>query len=125
GAVFHVVSNTKHPILEKHVLQTNFAYRKITKAKAKELQGYENGDPVLFTDGTLATSPTSQFIYIISNGSKRAFTSKEVFESLGFQEENVIASNGRTLERHPDGPFIDLGNVETESMPSFVTATGK
>ncbi len=125
GAVFHVVHAIKHPILEKSVLTTNFPYRTITKAKPKELQGYETGSPILFTDGTLVTSPTSQFMYIISNGEKRAFISKEVFESLGFQKENIIASNGRTLELHPDGPFIDIGNIETEEIPSFVTASEK
>lgn len=121
GGIYHVIGSVKHPILERAVLLSNFPSRRIKPASQELLSSYSLGDPVLFEDGTLVTSPTSPDVYVISNGQKRAIASEHAFISLGYQWSNIIQSQGATLTLHIPGELIDLGSIEDEALPLALT----
>lgn len=125
GGVYFVREGTKYPILEKSVLMTAFAHRPLKKVAEKDLTVFERGAPVLFPDGTLVKLSSEPAVYIISNGQKRPFVSGEAFESLGYQWDQIVTSNGTTLEYHPQGEAITLGAAVDQQYPYVESATFK
>lgn len=115
GGVYYVSNGIRHPLLERAVLQANFPGYRVKQSDSKRLASFTLGDPILFEDGTLVMAPDSQNVYVISNGEKRVIASETVFTSLGYQWSNIVSSNGKTLQLHPEGLHIDLG-VETPEV---------
>jgi SpoIID/LytB domain protein len=64
------------------------------------------GSPIGFRDGSLVKNPSSGTVYLISNGLRRAFTSRTVFEALGFQWSNVKTVADQYLQLNPAGATI-------------------
>jgi len=123
GGVYYVQRNIKHPIFERALLSTNFAYQKITKKSSQMLALFQTGDPVLFTDGILVREIGSATVYIISHGQKKPFVSEDVFTALGFKKDQVIATNGKTLALHPLGDAVDFGKDIQEELPQNMLAS--
>ncbi|MDP2656207.1 MAG: hypothetical protein Q8P11_01440 [bacterium] len=121
GGVFFVKQGIKHPIWAREILTVNFPYTKSTPKSPQELDVLPTGAPVLFDDGTLITSAESSAVYIISNGERRPFASKEVFETLGFQWDSIVNTTDRALHLHAQGDPIDIGidssPVTTATLP--------
>ena len=121
GGVFFVQQGIKHPIWAKEILTVNFPYIKPVKKTTKELDAFPTGDPTLFEDGTIITSAATDMIYIVSHGQKRPIASKAVFDTLGFQAENIVHTTDRAVSLHPDGEPIDIGTdatpVTTATLP--------
>lgn len=115
GGVYYITHGIKHPLLERAVLQSNFPGHRVKPIDSKRLSSFTPGDPMLFEDGTLVKSPDSNNVYVISNGQKRAIASETVFTSLGYQWQNIVHSNGRTLQFHSEGSLVDLG-IETPDI---------
>ncbi len=122
GGIYHVVNGVKHPIWARELLSTNFAYRKVVATTSAALAKYADGEPVKFVDGTILTSAGSGSVYVISNGLKRPVASKEVFESLGFDWNNIITTNDRAMSLHEDGDPIVVGATVDQEMPADLTA---
>lgn len=122
GAVYYLQNGKKRPILEKAVLKSNFAHHSIARMDNEALAKLPDGAPVLFDDGTLVTSSATRTVYIISNGQKRPFLSADAFTALGFHWEQIVESNGRTLDMHEEGNPIDLGtSIDQEYVPPVTT----
>lgn len=123
GGVYYLQQGVKHPILERVVLSTNFAYQKITKKTQKQLAIFETGDPVQFSDGTLVRETGNTAVYIISHGQKRPFASENVFDTLGYQKNQTVETNGKTLALHPLGEVVDLGKDIQEDLSENLLAS--
>ncbi|MBI4272293.1 hypothetical protein HY621_00360 [Candidatus Uhrbacteria bacterium] len=123
GAVYYVLNGSKHPIIERSVLTTNFSHNKIMPTKTRELAAMPNGEPIKFVDGTLVSSPASPTIYLISNGQKRPFLSPDAFTALGFAWSQVVQTNGSALDLHEEGNPIDLGKIVDDYTPPPITST--
>ncbi|MBI4239662.1 hypothetical protein HY620_01585 [Candidatus Uhrbacteria bacterium] len=121
GGIYYLVGGRRHPVLERSVLQTNFAYRKIKPLSDKDLEQTPVSEPVLFADGTLVSQPGSPTVYVISNAEKRPFVSGDVFLSLGYQWSQIAHSNGRTLDHHPLGSPVDLGKEIQDTEATFAS----
>lgn len=117
GGVYYITNSYKHPILERAVLEANFPIRRIKPLSPVALEKYQNSDPIRFEDGTLVTEPSSTAVFVISNGLKRPIAGTDTFATLGYRWENIIRSNGKTLELHQTGPIIDLGKVDEDELP--------
>ncbi len=118
GGIFFVKQGIKHPIWAPEILAVNFPYDKKIAKTTKQLDAIPTGEPTIFEDGTIITSPGSPSIYIISNGLKRPIASKAAFDTLGFQQENVVHTSDRALSLHLDGDPIDVGTDTTTTVTS-------
>ncbi|MFA6170914.1 MAG: hypothetical protein WCW77_03850 [Patescibacteria group bacterium] len=110
GGVFYVIDNTKAPIWDRIFLTTKFKTKTIQRAAKGELDKYQTAAPVKFDDGELLKSSSSPGVYLISNGLRRAFTSGEVFEKMGYKWNNVITASQKVLDLYPDGELISQVN---------------
>ncbi len=103
GGVVYVEDGTRHAIFTREILQSRFKGQKPNRVAQEEIDQYPEGDPVRFRDGELVTSTTDRTVYFISNGMKRSLPSRETFERLGFQWQNIVTTSQRVLDLHPVG----------------------
>lgn len=108
GSIGYVKEGVMHMLHSKEVLHTQFPNRSWVRVSAQEFNSFKRGEPIKLRDGTLVRAPKyGGGVFIISNGTKRPITSREVFDGLGFKMENVVKTNDRTIDIHPTGPPFD------------------
>jgi hypothetical protein len=96
-----------------------FVFAEIVKANVSDL-ALSDGSIMTFSDGTLVLDNTDgRTVYIIFNGTKRGFTSEEVFLGLNYSFAKAVRGNlnqyatgnpiGSATEPHPEGTLIKDG----------------
>ncbi|MBL7058706.1 hypothetical protein ISS03_05220 [Patescibacteria group bacterium] len=108
GGVYWVIEGTRSPILDKVFLATKYKNKKIIQVSPTELEQYQETNPVMFDDGELLTSTSSNAVYVISEGKKRPIPSAEIFESVGFKWTNVLTVNPKVLYLYPNGEPLSI-----------------
>ena len=106
GGVYFVQDGIKHPLISKTLLDINFAGWRIHPTDPAELADYPTGDKVTLPDGMLVKSDADSAVYVLSAGTRRPIVSGEVFESMGWQWENIVTVDTNTLALHPLGDPI-------------------
>lgn len=107
GAVSYVKNGIRHGIVSREILLSNFPKPNLIRVEESEIQHYKQGNPLLFKDGSLITSPGSHAVYVISNGKKRRIASAEVFNHLGYKWENIIRTNDFAVRIQPNGAALN------------------
>lgn len=102
--VFYVENGTKAPV-DKILLATKFAGKKITKKTAKELAVYKDASPILLNEGTLVQTNNFPLVYIISGGKKRPIDDA-AFVKLGYDRKNVITVSSQFLYNYDMGEAV-------------------
>ena len=111
-----VEDGIKQPLMSRDVLDNRFAGWAIVPKTPEDLEQYQTGDPVKFQDGTLVKGPEPD-VYVISEGERRPIPSEEVFLGLGWQWENIIVTDQRTLDLHPLGDTVYM-NIDDQDIES-------
>ncbi len=106
GGVFWVQDGVKHPLWSREILKSNFGTRRITKAKAGQLEQYPTSTPTLFREGDLVRGKTELTTYLISNKLRRPFASDEAMRELGFDPKQVLVTTDEALAIHGLGAPI-------------------
>jgi hypothetical protein len=89
---------------------TRFADAKIIEVSKNDLQRYEIGYPIKYANYSLLKSLTGK-IYLIVNDEKKEIESAEVFRTIGYNEDEVIAVTDEELSYYEDGRKITLDSV--------------
>ncbi|MDD5040264.1 MAG: hypothetical protein PHY34_03890 [Patescibacteria group bacterium] len=110
GGISYVENGIRHSIWSREILKSRFPNRVPVVVEQATIDEYPSGDPILFKDGELITSPSAQGVYVISNGKRRGIASKETFDSLGFKWENIYWTTDKALELHPIGDPVSTEN---------------
>ncbi len=110
GGISYVESGIRHSIWSKEILQNRFANRTPVVVDDSSITQFAKGDPIMFKDGELITSPGSRGVYFISNGKRRGISSAEVFNALGLRWDNIIWTTDAALNIHPLGDPLTLDN---------------
>lgn len=113
GGVYWVTEGTKAPLWDAVLLKTKYKGKSVTPVESEKLASYETVKPAIFGDGELITTPTSPAVYVIENKKRRAITSGELFEDLGYKWENVITVPNKIMELYEEG--TDMTNIFTEA----------
>ncbi len=88
---YQIQNNQKRFIPTDNVFDSwNFKEEQIITLSNKEIDQYPEGEQIVFREGTLIGNQTSGERYVIEHNKKRLITSNEVFNQLGYKEENVI-----------------------------------
>ena len=106
GGVFWVEEGKKYPLHDKSLLTYKFKNKKITKATSNDLAKYPTGEPILYGDGELISSPATKAVYLIDGGKKRPFASGEDFEKLGYKWGNIISVSPQFLSKYENGESV-------------------
>lgn len=109
GAIGYIENGVMHMIASKEIWKNQFPKSPVLKVSTAEFNSFPHGSPILFKDGTLVRSPKSGAgVYIISNGKKRLFTSRQMFDGLGYKMKNVVKTSDSALDLHPTGDALGL-----------------
>ena len=113
GGVFWVSEGTKAPLWDPILLKTKYRWKSITPVPPEKLASYKTVEPAIFNDGELLKSSISPGVYVIDNKKRRAITSGDVFEELGYRWNNIITVPTRILELYEEGePISEIYSEE-------------
>ena len=98
--VYMVENNTKRPIGAFEVLKAYTDPKDIITVSASFQ--YTDGPVLAFPDGVLIKG-SNDTVYLVSGGTRRAFTSAEQFTNLGYNFNQVVSTTDVELQRFPDG----------------------
>jgi hypothetical protein len=108
GGIWYAVSGQKHALLDRVLLDSNFAGRPVRKADGAEIAALSDAGPVLIADGTLVMTAGNPSVYLISGGKKRPFATQDDFLGLGFSFSRVHSISTQLLALHPSGQAISI-----------------
>lgn len=129
GGVYWVEEGQKRPLLDRVLLTTKFANRRIIPTDDKDLAAYSNGNPVVLDDGNLIKVDGDANVYLLDHGQKRLITSGRIFKYLGYNWHNIITVNQRHFELYPVGQAIednlpaDYGQPVATTTPAEIIST--
>ena len=108
GGVYFVKSGVKYPIPTRDLIKIYYKNKKIIPLTGKELEKFETGATLKLRDGELVSPKGESTVYFVSGGMIRPFDSYETFEDMGFDPNNIIYVDKKTLELHTLGEAITL-----------------
>lgn len=106
GDRYYVHNGEKSPIMSDSIIENRFRNQQVVDIAADQLQGLKLTPPLKFRDGSLVKAEETTTVYVISDGSKRAIPTAEIFENLGWKWENIQTVDRLSLKIHPTGPHI-------------------
>ncbi|MFA4845877.1 MAG: hypothetical protein WC654_04940, partial [Patescibacteria group bacterium] len=106
GGVFYVENGEKHPIVSREILANQFADKIIVPVDPENLDSYERGEEVGFADGTLIGVTGSPDIFVVSEGNRRPIVDEVTFFTYGWNFNQVIWTNERSVLLHPLGENV-------------------
>lgn len=122
GNYYFVKDSTYYPIINKTLLQTNFSNFTPENISAKELSQMRLGETIRFKDGTLVGEKTFNKIYVIEKGLKRNISNEDIFNSLGYDWNNIVWVDLFTLENYDNGQPL-YARVSTSASSSTIEET--
>ncbi|HOE81042.1 MAG TPA: hypothetical protein PLP70_00600 [bacterium] len=122
GGVYWVEEGFKYPLVDRVLLTTKFANRRIIPADATELAAYQTGAPVKLDDGNLIKIEDSPNVYILDHGEKRLIPSEQLFNGLGYKWSNIITVNPQHFELYLLGQPVE-DRLSVDSGPPVATST--
>jgi hypothetical protein len=106
-----VLSNGKRrPIWSKTALMSRFDTSKIIEVSKTDLQRYEIGYPIKYSNYSLLKSPANK-IYLTVNDEKKEIESDEVFKAIGYHPDEVIEVTSEELSYYKEGRKITLKSL--------------
>lgn len=106
---WYVKNGEKHLIATKEILDIKYKGKAIIKSTNEELSQFTEGLDDKLQDGTIITGLNGGGIFIISNSERREIQTKELFNDLGFKEENIIKISDDAIVVHSLGFPLEKG----------------
>lgn len=104
--IYYIQNGKKKPFWSGDVFNANgFQENLVVTVSKNEIDAYSTIDPVKFNDGTVVQAPDGG-VFVIENGLKRAITTREAFDELGYSAENIIPVSDSELNLYKRGDDI-------------------
>ncbi len=102
---FLIKDGKKREITSKAVLLSRFDPDNVVTVNGNDLASYDDGPPIEYLNFSLLKDSRGN-IYMIDDDKKRKIQSDEVFQKIGFMEDEVISVSDLELAQYEDGPEI-------------------
>lgn len=116
GVIYHLTSHNKYyllkdnvlfPIVDASIIANQYKQLPIEKHSESDLAKFTTATELItFADGTLISEKGSTRIYVMDGGKKRPIPDTETFNTLGYKQINVVATNKITLLGIPTGEAL-------------------
>ncbi len=118
---YFLKDNNFYPITEKNLLAANYNNVPIEKHQKKDLAQF----PIIYAapvikDGLLLKDADSEQIYVIEQQKKRLLADTDTFNAMGYNKNNVITVDFKTLMTISDGEKIFLNSNLVNSKDKFL-----
>jgi len=108
--VWLIENGQRRPFWSKTALTSRYDASNIIKVAYNDLQRYPIGYPIKYPNYSLLKSPENK-IYLIVNQEKKQIESDEVFRSIGYNPDEVIAVSAEELSHYKEGRMITLNSL--------------
>lgn len=102
GTVYLIQKGVKRPFTSWGALITNYNEKRIIPVSTLTAAQYKKGAPISYPNYSLIRNPHGT-IYLLVNGKKRGFASQAVFQSFGYNPEEVIDARWSEIDPVPEG----------------------
>ncbi|NQU99678.1 MAG: hypothetical protein HQ538_02980 [Parcubacteria group bacterium] len=104
--IYYIQNGKKKPFWSGKVFEEyGFQEKLVVEVSKNELDAYSTVSPMKYIDGTVVQGPDGG-VYVIEGGLKRAITSREAFDNLGYKTENIVQSTEEELNLYGRGEDI-------------------
>lgn len=111
GAVYYVIDGIRHAIVDSAILKARFPSSRLTQVDPVEVEQYAEGSPLLLPDGFLVRSFEEPAVYVVSEGKLRPILSGSIFESYGYDWNDVGFISQDALDLQPVGKPLGEGDL--------------
>ncbi|MBI2415112.1 MAG: hypothetical protein HYV33_00425 [Candidatus Kerfeldbacteria bacterium] len=111
GSVYKLEDNLLRPITSTTALLANYDPARIIPVETEVIYRYSVGDLISFPKFILVQDPTGGIHLIDQHHKRRAITSAEIFQSLGFNPEMVLPISAETLSTIPQAPPLTQADI--------------
>ncbi len=112
--VWLIRNGQRSPFKSRAAFLANYDPSKVVVVDRDEIESYDMGPPILYPEPSVLQLTTGG-IYLIANGEKRPFASREAFRQIGFNPEEIIRGvKPEDVAAYPKGPVIE----SAEAFPS-------
>lgn len=116
GGVYYVSDAGKQALTDRIFLQTLFQGKKIIQKTPTALDKLTTKAPVVFPNGYLIKNVKNPTVYLIFNNEKRAFSSGEVFEKLGYKWNNIVVVPDKIVNQYTTNQAIQNSNIKNKEV---------
>ncbi len=107
GMVYYVKDGIRHALLDSAILQARFPQARPVATEPVEVEQYSEGAPLLLPDGYLVRSFENPAVYVVSEGELRSINSASIFESYGYDWNDIVFVPQDVLALQPLGEPLD------------------
>lgn len=113
-SIYLIQQSAKLPFASRNALVSRYDPQKVLAISATELNKYDTGPAIKFTNYSILQSEEGQR-YLVDGLNKRLISSSEVFKKLGFNPDEIVAATREELAALSDGPSLE--SITTEVSP--------
>lgn len=113
--IWLIKNNKRYNFISKSAFLASYDPKKVIEVSLNDLQAYEYGAPIKFAEYSLLQAPSGG-VYLLVNGEKRAITSREAFQKLGYSPEEKIIVTWEDLAAYPDGEKITTDSTNPSGI---------
>lgn len=110
GGIWLIRNGKRHPFYSAPAFFSNYDIRRVVDVSLEELLKYEVGAPITFPNFSLVQAPTGG-VYLIVDDVKRPIVSREVFQKIGFNPEEIQPATWDELDAYEQGEPITIESV--------------
>ncbi|MEK7130584.1 MAG: hypothetical protein AAB793_02940 [Patescibacteria group bacterium] len=107
AGIWLIEGGKRRPFLNKSAFLSNYDSDKVIKVTTTDLNKYDTGAPIKYSNYSLIKMPTGG-IYLLVDNVKHPIASREVFRNLGFNPEELIDGDEDDVKWYPKGSPITL-----------------
>ncbi len=113
--VYVVEDGVKKPIPSESVLYSNgLVFDDVEIVEQDEADTYADGEAKCYADGTIVQEEGRPEVYVIANGEKKHIESKEAFEELGYNWNNIVKVKPGVLGLYRSGTAMKSGSIHPD-----------
>lgn len=119
-----IQSGKKSKIVSDVALRLNFDTGLAIDATPSSLSAYEDAPPIVVPNGTVVRADWGT-VYIVLNGQRRGFASREVLRSAGVNPEEILGLADAEMLQIPEAaPITSLADIPTDRLLQSRTSGG-
>jgi hypothetical protein len=103
--VYHIENGAKRAILSKSIFFSRFDDEKVVTVAEDDLSYYDDGPAIQYHNFSLLRNPYNE-IYMIVDDTKRKIDNMDVFNKIGFMEDEIIDVSNSIINSYKNGPKI-------------------
>lgn len=107
GGIWLIQNGVKRPFTTKSAFASRYSFDKILSVPPTELENYETGLPIKYSNYSLLETPDSK-IYLLDNDTLKHISSMEVFRVIGLNPEEVIEVEEKEISGYVLGDSITI-----------------